>query len=497
MSTSKNKNKSQAQKALPLKGVRRFSYYLVLLALMLFFAIYLSINFRYTLITMEGDDFWGLTWEYWEVKLLQPPALTNWLADFLIQFFASPYVAAYIITMILGVIGVLTHRVLLRLNTNKRHLCWLGLLPPILLGFYCTFCPSFQLQCLFLFAFLYGFMLIPDYKWKLLASVFTVSVGFLLMQIPVLAILLVLEAAYIYRENGAKKCLYWLLPLIILSVTPLAYSQQVAFIPFDKRYTRWGSYFDPLTSKHCKDGEYIRKMVCLSNEQRWEDLLYKEHIRRDAQRGNITALRYALLAESVLGTLPDNLLDYPIRDENLFLYPHQREYVTLQLNRLFYLNLGIYDEAFHHAQEYSLLMMNGDCFSSLRQMVDYSIEEGEWEIADKYLHILSKSSCHNNFIKERRTMMENAKKYFSKDIPLRGDNFVGGYPLPIEMLRFARYYKDSPHRKKMVDYAICSYMLRGDVNKFLIALKAFDFYKDKELPRAYREFLEAHQSQSN
>ena len=93
-------------------------------------------------------------------------------------------------------------------------------------------------------------------------------------------------------------------------------------------------------------------------------------------------------------------------------------------------------------------------------------------------------------------MMETAKKNFTKDIPLRADNFVGGYSFPVEMLRLARYYKDSPHRKKMVDYAICSYILRGDVNKFLIAIKAFDIYKDKELPRAYREFLEAHQSQS-
>ena len=492
----KTKNKNKTQKVNSRRGNGRASYYLVLLALMGFFALYLSMNFRYTLITMEGDDFWVLTWGYWQLKLIQPPALTNWLADFLIQFFASAYSAAGIITMTLGAIALLAHAVLRRLFGTKWHLNWLGLLPSILLGFCCTFCPSFQLQCLFFFTCLYGFLLMPGYKWKLLASVLTASVGFLLMQTPILAILLVAEAAYIYKGDGAKKCLYWLLPLIILVVTPLAYSQQVAFIPSAKRYTHCDTYFDALTSKHIKEGEYIRKLVCLSNEKRWEDLLYKEHVRIDAQRGNATALRYALLAESALGTLPENLLDYPIRDENLFLYPHQRVYVTLQLNRLFYENLGIYDEAFHHAQEYSLLMMNGDCFSSLRQMVDYSIEEGEWEIAEKYLHILSKSSCHKDFVDERRAVMETAKKSFAKEIPLRADNFVGGYPLPVEMLRLARYYGDVSQRKKMVDYAICSYLLRGDVNSFLIAIKAFDIYKEKELPRAYRIFLEAQLPQS-
>ncbi len=41
----------------------------------------------------------------------------------------------------------------------------------------------------------------------------------------------------------------------------------------------------------------------------------------------------------------------------------------------------------------------------------------------------------------------------------------------------------------MVDYAICSYLLRNDKERFIIATKAFDVYKDKELPRAYREYL--------
>jgi len=195
-----------------------------------------------------------------------------------------------------------------------------------------------------------------------------------------------------------------------------------------------------------------------------------------------------LLAECALGTLPENLLDYPINDEGLFFYPHESGVVFSQFNRLFYLNLGIYDEAFHQAQEYSLLMPNGNSFSSLRQLTDYSIEEGEWEMAEKFLTVLSKSSCHKDFIKERRAQMETARKQFKKQIPLRGDNFVGGYPFPVEMLRLARYYKDSPNRKKMVDYAISAYIFRGDINSFMIALNAFDYYKGKELPRAYKVF---------
>ena len=123
-------------------------------------------------------------------------------------------------------------------------------------------------------------------------------------------------------------------------------------------------------------------------------------------------------------------------------------------------------------------------------MVDASIEEGDWEIAEKYLQILSKSTCHQDFVRNSKAKIMTAKKEKTKDIPLRADNFVGGYPLPVEMLRLARYYGDTPQQKKMTDYAICSYILRGDANSFMIAVKAFDIYKDKQLPKAYSLFIQ-------
>lgn len=445
---------------------------------------------------MEGDDFWVLTKDFWQMKLGMLPAFTNWFADFLMQFYRSPFIAATIQALILGMIGLLAALLLLSLKTKKTWLLWLALLPPILLGYFCPFSLSFQLQTLFFFGMLLVFVLIPGFKGKLLWSIICVTLGFLLMRTPLLYLLLLLYGVMIYKSSG-KKAFYLILPLILLALTPLVYSQQIAFIPFEKRYTDWGCEAEPITSKACRDGEYMKKLVSLANEERWEDLLYKEHVRKDAQQGWGVCLQYALLAESALGTLPENLLDYPIRDENQFLFQHKTDRVALQLNRLFYLNLGVYDEAFHHAEEYGLLQVNGNCFSSLRQMVDYSIEEGDWEIAEKYLQILSKSSLHKGFVEERLAKMEEAKKNFSKDIQLRADNFVGGYPLPVEMLRLARYYQDKSQRKKMLDYAICSYILRGDANSFMIAAQAFDIYKDKELPKAYKEFFDAISASNN
>lgn len=457
---------------------------------MLIFAIYTAKVFPYTYITMEGDDFWMPTKDFWQLKLASTPAVTTWLADFLMQFYCSPWLAAYIEALILGAIGIAP--LLLPRGGGKKASLWEGLVGValfIILGFYCTFSLSFLLQCLFFFILLLVYQHIPNFKGKMIWSLLCVPFGFMLMKTPLLAILLIVQAALAYKDFGIKKCIYWVLPAILLGVMPLAYSQQVAFIPFGERYTSFGTKFEPLTSPYNRSGEFVKKMACLANEGRWEEMLYKAHAKSEARKGNGVALRYALLAESALGTLPENLLDYPVSDENLFLFPHKTEYVATQFNRLFYLNLDIYDEAYHHAEEYGLLQPNGNCFSSLRQMIDYSIEEGDWQIADKFLRILSKSTCHKKFIKERQERIQNSKSINSKSIPLRADNFVGGFPLPIEMLRLARYYETSPQRKKMVDYAICSYLIRGDRQSFAIALQAFDIYKDKPLPKAYSLFI--------
>ena len=484
MNKKSKHNQTQVHKAIPFKTTG-WAFYSVLVALMLLFAIYTATKFPYTYITMEGDNFWLPTQDFWQLKLATLPAVAQWLADFLMQFYGSPFVAASVGAFVLGAIGLLA----------KRTLSWLALLPPIVLGFFCTFSLSFQLQWLFFFLLLNPFV-IKGFKGRLLWSLLCIPMGFFLMRTPLLALLVVVQAALAFKDFGAKKCACWLAPLALLGVAPLVYSQQVAFIPFEERYTAFGTYFDPLTNHYNSDGEYVKKLVCLANEERWEDILYKEHIKGDARRGNSVALRYALLAESALGTLPENLFDYPIREENQFYYQHETEYVASQFNRLFYLNLGIYDEAYHHAQEYGLLQSGGNCFASLRQMADYSIEEGDFETAEKLLEVLSKSCCHKTFVEERRKKLSICKSSNRqiKSVPLRADNFVGGFPLPIEMLRLARYYGNCPQQKKMLDYVICSYMLRGDAERFLIATKAFDIYKDKELPKAYREFMEKYAS---
>lgn len=465
-------------------------YIIVTLVLTIAFGILTALYFPSTYIFLEGDNFWAWTRFYWNLKLSQPPALTGWVADFLMQFYSNVAAAACIQASAVGLIALLAGHFLGHLFPSHEKLSWLGLIPAAILGFYSTFDLWMHLQVASLFLALVCYMSIRQSKLRLAFGILMLPLGYMLMVMPLLGIMLLSLILMEWKVFGSHNWKWQLAGWPLLWLLPIIYSQQVAFIPFQNRYTEWGSYLDPITSKVNTNLERVKSYVLIANEGRWADLLYKAHCKRDAQRGDGMALRFALLAESELGTLPENLIDYPITDENQFLFPHQREYFQMQFNRLFYLNLGIYDEAFHHAQEYYLQQHNGICFQSLRQMVDYSIEEGEWEVAEKLLCQLEQSTCHKTFVKEKRELMAKAKGHVRKPIALRADNFVGGYTLPVEMLRLERYFKDSPHRKKMVDYAICSYIIRGDMKSFRIALNAYEFYKDKELPRTYKIIME-------
>lgn len=466
-------------------------FYAAAFLLSALFALFTASHFPYTYRSMEADGLWLLTHDFWMQKLATPPSLTLWLTDYLLQWFGTPCLAAVCHATVLFLLTIFAHIWLLRLFPIRKAIGWIALLPGAIIVGYCTLEFHMFLETMFLFALLVAHTFIRHTRLRLLFTLLMLPIGYTLMSMPLLGMML---AGMITAEWKHFKTRNWLYSMItgyaILYLLPIVYSATVAFVPFERRYTCFNSYFQPINSKAVKDLERMRSYITLANEGKWSELLYTHHCKDEAQRGDAIALRFALLAESELGSLPENLPYYPISEEEQFYFPHIREYMTTQFNRLFYEHLGVYDEAFHQSQEFGLLQFNGICFSSLRQMTEYSIREGEWEVADKYLKILEKSSCHAKFIAEKRQEMAQAKKTFKRSIPLRADNFVGGYPLPYEMLRLCRYYKGGPYGKKMLDYTLCSFLLRGDKHSFLQIYKWHGYYTDKNLPETYKTFLQ-------
>ena len=468
-------------------------YASVSVVMALLFGIYTAKAFPHSYIDMENSSLWLLTWDYWDTQLTMPPAVSHWASSFLCQFYDVPAVAATIQSLLLLCASLLSYTWLMHICRKHSRLAWLGMLPSLILGFFCTFDACIVLQVIFLFLFLWLYCLLPVRSVRMPMAFVCLPVAYILMSMPLIYAMvagMMLSEWVVYGTRSWWR-LFAAIPL--LYVIPIIYSAQVAFVPFEKRYWSFDSYFRPLTHQEIVVSERLRSYCHLAEQGEWQALLYRAGAHKAALSGDGVALRYALLAESALGTLADNLASYPISSESHFLFQHRTEYITTLFKSLFYRNLGVYDEAFHQVQEFGLLQQNGTCFFSLRKMAEYSIAEGEWQVAEKYLDILEKSMCHSRYVEEKRKEMDRSReeRKHLPETPLRANNFVGGYELPVEMLYLAKHYGNRGQRKKMLDYVLCSYILRNDRRRFGIALPYFGIYTDAAtLPRVYKLYMQ-------
>lgn len=115
-------------------------------------------------------------------------------------------------------------------------------------------------------------------------------------------------------------------------------------------------------------------------------------------------------------------------------------------------------------------------------MAHYAIIMGDHRLAEKYLHILSKTTLHDSWIEQERALMASKSDTISK--PYIKDSFINVYPFNSEMIRQLQIHPDN---RKVLDYLLIGLLMQREVQKFAIILRGFPLYKDRPLPRAYAE----------
>ena len=196
-------------------------------------------------------------------------------------------------------------------------------------------------------------------------------VGAFLMALPMCAAMLL--AALLLRLCRLPR----LMPLSLAVALALAY-----LYPPSAEY-EWGE--DKLFNQKLHQQEQLHRYTRMAASRLWNEL--QRTIRRDGTATSKLGMQYMLLAESANGTLAENLFAYPINETEDFLSRGLSTIVACEFNRLFYDNIGVWDECFHQAQEYSMSLPRFS-LHSLSHMIDYSIKEAEWAVAEKLLTVL-------------------------------------------------------------------------------------------------------------
>lgn len=501
--------------------MKRFHIFQLVTGMVFFGTFWLA--FPNILMWLEGNDLFLFTREYIFGVLERQQGVAYLIANFAEQFFSKPWLASLIYTLFMLLAAELFFLSMRKMG--KDSLSWLAVLPaPATVLF--RFPDLAPLLYLVSFALaLYVFVVLKNRIVRCIYVLLLPFFAFTIMPWSIAAILFLgFSAIELFANKQKILSAIMLLAVLECFLVPSIWSDTISFIPFEIRpfrgigedvtwkclavYTvmvivmavpykvntnKWIGYAVVVASSALYYVlmttnslyvfiERLYKISYMADNKDWYGVL--SEISYEDYSENKAFLCYALLAENALGTLPQNLMKYQINDPESFLFRHITKSFPANFNRQFYDNIGIYDEAFHQAFEYGVNARENECFRTLRHKTDYALASYDLGTAEKYINLLKRSSAHGAWIASRSARLDSLKSKKRPKVPYRSDTLVGAYPIPSEVFRL--YERDKDNRK-LLDYVLCSLLLRKEVDKFGIILKNFNLYEGERLPGLYAE----------
>lgn len=238
-------------------------------------------------------------------------------------------------------------------------------------------------------------------------------------------------------------------------------------------------FYVSVSDMDCAFRERIHKMEHLAEEQKWEEIL--EFVTPEVALNDDALKRYAILALLETDMLANRAFEYGVTTPDDFYFMDRNEFVGIYYNSLLYKSMGVDDEVIHLMyllNEHSRL---GFSFRSLRTMADAYLRIGDALLAEKYLTILSHTTCHGAWLKPRWEKLAALKANpvprptEPSDVAVGAHGLQGQVQLLNESLRLLEAF---PTNKKIVDVLLCGLLAICDVENF-------GKYFDKYAPQAY------------
>lgn len=500
-------------------------------------------NYPYSEMLMEKINFFAYTPEFITAKLAEYPGVTNLATAWLLQFFYSSTQGIIIEALLFALVALLAALMPIAWGQKSNHA--IAIIPPIGIALAFKHMPMLSLEAAFIFGALAFIGLATRRKAPWHTTVAIVIVGFLCfwtLAFPATMVLLVsasillslraMKALKANASRGEKILLITnaILPLLFIIVTIVSViisSNTLDFIPL---YNRWWfmkstngdqiyfviftlapillmfiprigrslvqaiitaaisiivgffAYHYITNDEGMQVSEEVYYFSELAENGQWSELL--SEVNSQGEINNNIYLQYALLAEAGLGTLADNIFHYPINNPENICPRFDKTPQSTDFCRIYYRELGMYDEAFHHAFQYGMMasQFNGFCHASMRHMIDYSIKVGDKPLAEKYLWIMERTSCHDDFVAEQR---EKLNHITTKQDTIRAVNFVRANAFNGEIA----YLLDMDrNNKRLLDYLLCGLLLNKQLETFKTVINEYStVYNDVPLPRAYAE----------
>ncbi len=397
------------------------------------------ICYPHYLVWLEGYSFFSTLPDFIDIYMDFPRDMPRYVGAFLLQFYAVPGVGPAIQALFPLLFVLSLYVIVRRLFKDSDGLLWIP------------------------------YVALPIYVFNQMDDMtLTRSVGILMLAAVIMSAALLITI----KDKPFRK-----LPLFLhnryLALSVIILSVIATSVIMVKKSPLNGQYED------------ITHLEYLAENKDWDKILeivsVNESVKDEFKR------KYVLLALSETGMLPDYAFRYGLSSPDDFVYLNAEDPFKLNFNILFYRNLGMNNPAVHQAYQQAVQSLPGVTFHSLRTLADIYLENKDYVMAKKYLDILTHSTCHGKWVRERRSLLEAIKNarpvYKDKDDDFILDSFFRDISSMLD-----RHNGDS----KYADLIICGVLSQKDGNTFLQVFNAVApslYVTGRKIPYLYQEAL--------
>lgn len=393
----------------------------------------------YFLIWLEGNSYFSTLPDFTTIYFNLPEDIFRYMGAFLLQFYAYPVIGAAIQALLSMLVVFCVSSVIRRLFKEPDGLLWIAF---AVLPVY-VYCQMSDLTLAWSLTMLFASVAVS------LIVYMSISAGKPFGKVPA-----------IIRNRYVDLVL-----LVVSAVTT----------------------FYVMTESNSMGHEYedIAKLEYLAENGEWNEIL-ETVSSQDAVR-NEYKRRYVLLAMAQVGKLPDYAFRYGLSSSQDFMFYTFQERFCQAFNILFYRSLDINNPAVYHLYQQAIHTFPGLSFDLLRNLTDIYLEQKDYDLAKKYMDILSHSTCHGKWIKERLPILESIRNEEPAS-SIAEEQFV----MESFLTDFSYLVDRYPEDRRFADYLLCGVLAERDLNTFynIFNIVADSLYPGGErIPVLYQEAL--------
>lgn len=386
---------------------------------------------------LEGNSFFTFTPDFAGIQLSLPSEWAQYAGAYLLQFFRFRVGGASLQMLFVIVVLLSSDFIIARLTRNKG-LMWLSFIPVVW----------------FMSGQFADVLLVRSIWWCGVSVVLALLVWLLTIKMK--------PEAWGERYFFSSPFFTYIVPCLLLGFV---------------------TYYE-VTDKEQKEMEFVCRIDRFAEYKKWDDIL--QNVTPEMTRTNPSLLRWALLALSEKGGLPERMFAYGVTDPACFFYERMDKQFCRNFNVQFFRALGLDNELLHNAFQAGILSSYGNSFRSMRAIVDACVRQGRNRMLAKYVEVMKHTSCHTKQMKFLDEYLASVgvedKISSSKSSPF----FIGAHPFLSDMARMVDRY---PENRKAVDYLLCGMLISKDMDKFYKVFSLLYKPNGTKLPRYYEEAL--------